>query len=222
MPFHAVLFDLDGTLLNTLQDIADSVNTVLAGSGFPTHNPDAYRYFVGDGSEELARRVLPEGKRDGTTITKVVRAIDIEYAKHWAKNTLPYQGVPELLDGIAKVGLKMCILSNKPQQFTEMTVARFLPKWQFDIVVGAQPGVPKKHDPTTAIQIARTLDIPTGEFLYLGDTATDMKTAVAAGMYPVGALWGFRTADELETAGAKVLAETPSDILRLLQPNLHA
>ncbi len=217
MAFRAVLFDLDGTLLNTLQDIANSVNTVLARAGLPTHDIDAYRYFVGDGSYELARRVLPERYRDKQSIAEMVNEIDDEYNRRWAENTTPYAGIPTMLDGLTRMGFNKCILSNKPQIFTELTTARFLSTWQFDIIMGAQPGIPRKPDPTAALKIARKLNFKPEEFLYLGDTATDIKTATAAGMYPAGAVWGFRTAAELREAGAKVLAESPAEITQFLE-----
>jgi len=216
MSFSAVLFDVDGTLLDTLQDLANSVNAVLARSGFPTHPVNAYRYFVGDGATELARRALPESHRDFLTIEKTVSAIDEEYANCWAENTHPYPGIPELLAGISKLGLKMSVLSNKAQYFTELTLARFLTGTPFDIIFGAQPGLPHKPDPMAALYIAQKMEISPADFMYVGDTATDMKTAVAAGMYPVGVLWGFRQADELRQAGARVLAAAPADILALI------
>jgi phosphoglycolate phosphatase len=216
MPFRALLFDLDGTLLDTLRDIAESVNTVLIHYGHKTHDIDAYRYFVGDGSVNLAWRALPETSRNNNTVNAVVQAIDEEYNRRWAAHTTPYKGIPEMLDALTSRGLIKCILSNKSQKFTEMTVARFLPHWHFDMVVGAQPGIRLKPDPAAALSIARQLDIKTDDFLYVGDTATDMKTAIAAGMFPVGALWGFRTAAELKAAGAKYLLQSPFDILSFI------
>jgi phosphoglycolate phosphatase len=216
MSFHAILFDVDGTLLNTLQDLTDSVNAALARFGFPQHEIEAYRYFVGDGSSELARRALPKQYRNTKTIEKIVKATDEEYTKRWADNTVPYEGIPELLDAISNINFKKCILSNKKQSFTELTLAHFLTRWHFDLIIGAQPGLPRKPDPTAALLIARRMNLIPKDFLYLGDTATDMKTAVAAGMYPVGALWGFRTATELRNAGAKVLVPTPAGILSLI------
>lgn len=217
MSFQAVLFDVDGTLLDTLQDLADSVNAVLTRSGFPPHKVDAYRYFVGDGSTELARRALPDSVRNGLNLEDMVNAIDDEYTRRWAVNTHPYPGIPGLLSSISRLGLKQCVLSNKKQSFTEMTLARFLPEHHFDIVIGAQPGLPRKPDPTAAFRIAGRMQIKPGDFVYVGDTATDMKTAVAAGMYPVGVLWGFRDADELLNSGARILVAAPNDILSLLR-----
>ena len=216
MKYKAVLFDLDGTLLNTLQDLADSVNSVLSSSGFPEHGLEAYKYFVGDGIEELAHRALPEKHRDKATLAKCITAIREEYRKRWANNTRPYQGIPELLDALTARNIKLVILSNKPDDSTKATVSKLLSKWQFDIIMGASPSVPKKPNPKAALEIVQRLNIPANEFLYLGDSGIDMKTASAAGMYPVGALWGFRTAEELTANGAKALIRDPADLLALL------
>jgi phosphoglycolate phosphatase len=216
MIYCGLLFDLDGTLLDTLQDIADSANSTLAYFGFPQHELDAYRYFVGDGVETLAIRALPEDRRDQMTVNEVVARIDEAYSLRWANNTRPFQGIPELLDALTNIGIRMAILSNKGQSFAELTVSTLLPKWHFDLVVGAQPSIPRKPDPTAALQIARQMSLIPTEFLYLGDSAVDMKTAVAANMYPIGALWGYRTANELLTGGARALFEKPTHVLSLL------
>jgi phosphoglycolate phosphatase len=216
MAYSALLFDLDGTLLDTLQDIADSVNSVLTYFGFPQHELDAYKYFVGDGVEMLAIRALPEDHRDQMTVDKVVARIDDVYSLRWANNTHPFQGIPELLDALTNIGIRMAILSNKGQSFAELTVSTFLPEWHFDLVIGAQPSIPRKPDPTAALQITRQMRLIPTEFLYIGDSAVDMKTAVAANMYPIGALWGYRTADELLAGGAKALVEKPTQVLSLL------
>jgi phosphoglycolate phosphatase len=217
MTYRAVLFDLDGTLLDTLRDLADSANYVLAGSGFPQHEVEAYRYFVGSGMRVLASRALPEDLRDRQTVDKIASEIEDVYSRRWAEHTLPYPGIPELLDALTTLGIRMAILSNKPQRPAELMVSRLLPRWHFDIVEGERPGIPLKPDPSAALQIARRMKMNPGEFLYLGDSATDMRTAVAANMYPVGALWGFRTAEELLAGGAKTLIQCPADLLPLLR-----
>ena len=216
MKFKAVLFDLDGTLLDTIEDLADSMNAALERLGFPTHSVQAYKYFVGDGVKELALRALPESHRDEATVTRCIAAMREEYGQRWAVKTHAYPGIPELLDALARIGMKTAVLSNKPDDTTKMVVAKLLPWWRFDLVMGQRASVPRKPDPTAALAIAKSLEIAPGEFLYLGDTSTDMKTAVAAGMFPVGALWGFRTADELKASGARVLLERPADLLGLL------
>lgn len=217
MVFRAVLFDLDGTLLDTIQDLAESMNRVLRSFHFPPHDVEAYKYFVGDGMENLARRAIPEKYREEeATVARCVAAMRHEYEKRWAQSTLPYRGVPELLNGLTAREISMAVLSNKPDDFTKMIVSRLLDGWRFKAVLGARPNVPKKPDPAAALEIARLMGIPPHQFLYLGDTNTDMNTAVSAGMYPVGALWGFRKADELTAGGAKELIQHPTDLLRLL------
>ncbi len=215
--YRAVLFDLDGTLLDTVQDLADSVNVVLRRHGFPEHDVQAYKYFVGDGVEELARRALPEEQRREPLLSRCVAAIREEYSHRWANNTRPYEGIPELLDALSASDIRMAILSNKPDDSTRATVSRLLPNWRFHPVVGASASVPMKPDPGGALAIAHSLDLPPDAFIYLGDTATDMKTARAAGMYAVGALWGFRTAGELTQSGAQAIIEKPGRLLDLVR-----
>lgn len=214
--FQAVLFDLDGTLLNTLDDLADSMNAVLAGMGMPTHSRDAYRYFVGDGLEILARRVLPQDNLNQTTIQRCVDGMRTQYQTHWADKTVPYEGISELLDALTSRGLQLTILSNKPDDFTRLMVNHFLPAWDWKIVRGARPETPKKPNPDGALAIAGELKLAPAQFLYLGDTNTDMRTAIAAGMTPLGALWGFRTREELEEAGAQAVLQHPLELLNFL------
>lgn len=216
MKHQAILFDLDGTLLNTLADLANCMNSVLIRHGFPTHLPEKYKYFVGDGVERLVWRAIPEEHRNSVTLEKCLTDMLAEYGRRWMEHTGPYPGVPELLDALTERNLMMAIFSNKNDEFTQLTVREFLAKWHFQAVVGARPSAPKKPDPTTPLAIARQLGIAPANFLYVGDTDTDMQTASAAGMYAVGVLWGFRGAEELLRSGAQVLVEKPADILQLL------
>jgi phosphoglycolate phosphatase len=214
---QAVLFDLDGTLLDTLEDLADAVNAVLASLGYPRHPVDAYRYFVGDGVEALMRRTLPPDAAGDVQLMK--RAVDLqraEYRNRWYAKTRPYPGVPELLAALELRRIRMAILSNKPDAAVEEMVHHFFPEVRFEIARGARPGVPVKPDPGAALQVAAEMGLEPGGFLYLGDTNTDMRTALAAGMLPVGALWGFRTEDELKESGAARLIAEPWDLLGLL------
>ncbi len=216
MSYRAVIFDLDGTLLNTLQDIADSTNTGLSKLGYPRHETEAYKLLVGEGREALALHALPEGHRDDATVDKLVAFINEEYGQHWADNTRPYPGIPQLLDELVRKKIRLAVLSNKAHEFTELMVTQMLSSWHFDAVVGASSALPKKPNPAGALQIARDLCIHPAGFLYLGDSGIDMETAVRAGMYGVGALWGFRSAGELLASGAKALIETPERLLKLL------
>ncbi|HEX7318833.1 MAG TPA: HAD family hydrolase [bacterium] len=215
MKFKAVLFDLDGTLLDTLDDLADSMNAVLKDLGFPGHEVGAYRYYVGDGMEVLCQRVLPDDHRDPAMIEKCLAGMREEYGKRWNIKTKPYDGIPQVLEALAAQSIKTAVLSNKPDDLTRVTIDRLLPKWKFDIVLGERPGVPRKPDPAAALEIAQRLDIKPEQIVYLGDTGIDMKTATAAGMYPVGALWGFRTREELLENGAAMVIAEPTGLLKL-------
>lgn len=216
MRFKAIIFDLDGTLLDTLEDLSNAANRVLERNGFPTHNTDAYRYMVGDGAVVLMRRALPEDKRNDVTILDCVRAFREEYERGWKIQTRPYDGVAEMLNALAVHGVKMAVLSNKPDEFTRRCVTEYLSRWTFALVLGQRDTVPLKPDPSGATEISRFLNILPSQFVYLGDTAIDMKTAVAAGMYPVGALWGFRSGQELLENGARLLIKRPPELLHLL------
>jgi phosphoglycolate phosphatase len=216
MNFHAVLFDLDGTLLDTLDDLADSTNFALRQLGFPEHPAESYKLFVGDGMEKLIRRSVPEDRCDPATLAKCISVMREQYAVRWAEKTRPYDGIPDLLDALTSRGVRMAVFSNKPDEFTQLCVARLLAGWHFEIVLGADPTLPKKPDPAGARQIAERFHVEPAEVVYLGDTGTDMQTAVAANMFPVGGLWGFRTADELIANGARLLLQKPLDLLRVL------
>ncbi len=220
MKFKAVLFDLDGTLLDTLEDLGDSMNAVLGRRGLPTHEMAKYKVFVGDGITKLAIRALPEALReDGALVADVVAEMRAEYAAHWAVKTRAYDGVPELLDALAERGVRMAVLSNKPDDFTKTMTAHMLPRWKFEWVIGDRGSTPPKPHPGSAFEIAANMGLEPREFLYLGDTNTDMMTATAAGMHPVGVLWGFRTGGELAASGARELIERPMDVLDILQSN---
>jgi phosphoglycolate phosphatase len=216
MRFQAVLFDLDGTLLDTIEDLTDAMNAALAAVGCPPVTIAQCKYFVGDGVRNFALRALPEGRRDEATLAKIMPIYRQAYMTNWDRKTLPYEGIPELLDALTARGLKFVVYSNKPDEFANLTVRKLLPRWDFAAIVGAREGVANKPDPTAAIEIARRLAIPPERFVYVGDTNTDMKTAVAAGMFPVGALWGFRTADELLANGAKALIKRLIELLAVL------
>lgn len=213
MRYKAVIFDLDGTLLDTLEDIADATNSVLSRFGFPQHDLQTYKYFVGEGIRSLIQRALPPKKFEEEFITHCVTLMRVEYGKSWTRKTRLYQEVTDILDFFTNQEIKMAILSNKPDDFTKKMAAIFLRRWPFSIVQGEQPFVPKKPDPTAALSIAESLKLPPKAFLFLGDSEVDMKTALAAGMYPVGVLWGFRTAKELIASGAKILIKNSADLI---------
>jgi phosphoglycolate phosphatase len=212
--FSAVIFDLDGTLLDTIEDISLSLNLVFERQGFPGHSLDACKKMVGDGMEVLVRRALPEGFRDDARVSGLVRDYREEYERAWRAHSRPFPGVAEMLEGLRSKGVRMAVLSNKSHPFTEIMTRELLP-FPFNAVRGAAPGVPLKPDPAGALAIASALGITPQAFVFLGDTGIDMETARGAGMFPAGALWGFRDASELERAGAGVLLEKPQDLLEL-------
>jgi len=216
MKYKAVLFDLDGTLLDTIDDLTASMNAALAQLGCPPRSIAECKRFVGDGVVAFAKRSLPADRRDEATVLQCVGSMRQHYASNWANKTQPYDGVPELLDALTQRGLKLAILSNKPDDTTQICVNELLGGWAFEIVQGVCDGVEPKPDPSGAIHVAATLGIAPEQFLYMGDTNTDMQTANAAGMYAVGVLWGFRTAEELTENGAATLLGSPCDLIELL------
>jgi phosphoglycolate phosphatase len=214
---RAVLFDLDGTLLDTLEDLADSVNAVLAARSLPQHAVDAYRYFVGDGATILMTRVLPAAHRTQATIAACVGEFTEVYAEHWNKKTKPYPGIPGMLDALVRRNISISVLSNKPHAYTRLCVEHLLPQWKFDVILGQGGDVPRKPDPGGALQVAAQVHVSPEDVLYVGDTGTDMQTAVAARMLPLGALWGFRTKEELLASGARAVVDSPGGVLHMIE-----
>ena len=217
MNYKAVIFDLDGTLLNTIDDLTDVMNDVLAEVGAAPHDVEQAKVCVGDGLRNYVLRVLPAARRgDEPLVAHCCERFREEYATRWGIKTRPYDGVPEMLTALAGRGVPVAVLSNKPDEFTQITVRELLGQWRFAAVRGVRADGVKKPDPAGAIEIAAGMGIRPAEFLYVGDTNTDMTTANAAGMFPVGATWGYRSRDELLAHGAKVLIDTPTDLLALL------
>jgi len=217
MKTKAVIFDLDGTLLDSLADIAESMNLVLSGMGFATHAVSAYRQFVGDGVSILARRALPADHGDEATVGSAVASMREIYRGRLTNKTRPYEGIPDLLDRLEEQGIRMAVLSNKPHDLTVSLVDSLLGAWPFDPVLGERPEVSKKPDPAGALEIASRLGLEASGILYVGDTPIDIATARAAGMPSVGAAWGFRTDSELAAAGATAIARAPVDVLQFVQ-----
>ena len=216
MTYKAVIFDLDGTLLDTLGDLADAMNLVLERNGYSPHPKEEYNYFIGDGVINLVRRTLPEDARDEETVGRVVKEFKAEYSQRWDATTTPFDGVPEMLEALKQRGITTAVLSNKPHEYTVKCVERFLAPGAIDIIQGVNDQCPPKPEPTGAKKMVEKLGIAPEEVVYLGDTNTDMETAVNAGFLPVGVLWGFRPREELEEAGAKKVIEHPSEIPALI------
>lgn len=207
-----IIFDLDGTLVDSLDDIADSVNAVLREAGLPAHSHDAYRAMVGDGLPKLVERA----SGPDADLPRLLAAARERYAAHCMDATRPYPGIVELLDALSHHDLRLAVLSNKPHSMTVEVVARTFPAATFAAVAGARPGVPNKPDPGAALEIAAELGVGPGETMFVGDTPIDVATALAARMTSVGVSWGFRSADQLRRAGAHHLIEQPARLLDLL------
>lgn len=210
--YKAVLFDLDGTLTDTLADIAAAMNRALRLHGLPEWPVDAYRYLVGNGAKILSERCVRERQELAPAVRQTYQAY---YQTHNLMATKPYAGIEEMLSALAAQGMVLAVLSNKPDADTKAVVRHFFPGIPFAVVRGQVEGVPVKPDPAGALAVAEALGVAPGDFLYLGDTAVDMQCALAAGMHPVGALWGFRTEEELRESGAEIIAAAPADLLAI-------
>ncbi len=215
--FGVLVFDLDGTLLDTLSDIATSSNRVLAARGFPTHAVETYRPLIGDGPEDCLRRALPEHHRSDAMVLECLAAYRAEYARNWNRATRPYEGIPALLATVVARGAEMAVLSNKLQRDTERCLEAFFPGSRFAPVLGQDGRRRRKPDPSGALEIAQGLGVAPEDCLLVGDTEIDMATARAAGMFPLGVLWGYRAAADLTRAGAERLVREPAEILELVR-----
>jgi len=216
---RAVIFDLDGTLLDTIDDITGATNRVLEARGLAPFSTGETKLLVGDGIDEMVRRTFALRGIDtlsDVAVDAIIQDYRREYEACWRAHSRPYSGIPELLGELSRRGTKTAVLSNKSHVFTAVMTAELLAGFRFDAVRGAVPGVPLKPDPGPALAIAAGLGVAPGACAFLGDTSIDMKTAAAAGMLAVGALWGFRTADELRESGASVLIARPPELLDLL------
>jgi phosphoglycolate phosphatase len=225
MKYKAVLFDLDGTLLDSLLGIADAMNRLLVQLNYPTHSLEKYRYFVGEGINELVKRALPQHHlqdfpTQGNANNELERLV-VEYRRiyeaEWRQTTKPYEGIPEMLDILENRNIKKGILSNKADAVTKNMVEVLLPRWNFSYVLGARNGYPQKPDPAVPQEIARSMDFKPEEMIFVGDTDIDMQTGTRSNMYTVGVSWGFRDVEELHSNGADKIITHPSELLPLLQ-----
>ncbi|MBQ7515617.1 MAG: HAD family hydrolase [Schwartzia sp.] len=211
MVYRAVVFDLDGTLVDSLADLAASGNELLSSLGQTTHPADAYRYFVGNGSRKLVERLLPDAGPEETE--RALATYKEIYARRLLEHTRPYDGIPELLAALRARGVKLAVCTNKHQTAAEAVLGKLFAAGTFDAFTGDRPSVPPKPDPANALYVMERLGIRPEETAYLGDTAVDMETAVRSGALPVGVLWGFRPREELTASGARVLLEKPLELL---------
>ncbi|PKL38978.1 MAG: HAD family hydrolase [Spirochaetae bacterium HGW-Spirochaetae-1] len=209
----AVIFDLDGTLINSLGDIADTMNHILAINNLPVHEEDQYRYFIGDGLQNLIIRSLPEDYRSDKFVSEMHRAYGVEYRKRCLFKTRPYPGIVTMLETLSMKGIKMAVLSNKSDEFTRYMVSELFPDNFFSAVMGSRNDTPRKPDPAGALMLAKQCEIEPACCLFIGDSNIDMRTGTNAGMLPVGVLWGFRTEQELRDGGAGSIVTHPGEIM---------
>lgn len=212
-----VIFDLDGTLLNTIADLAHSTNYALEKNGFPTHQLGEYNYFVGNGINKLFERALPEGEKTEENIAKIRRDFLAHYDVHNADNSRPYEGISELLLALQEKGVQIAVASNKYQAATSKLVGYFFPNIHFTAVLGQREGVKTKPDPGIVAEIREKAQVDAADTLYIGDSNVDMQTAINSGVDGCGVTWGFRPASELESYHPKYIAQKASDILSMLE-----
>ena len=217
MRTQLAIFDLDGTLLDTIGDLAVACNEMLARRGLPPHTYADYCLFVGNGILRLVERALPETLRTPDEVAAARADFVAYYTDHIDLHTQPYAGIPELLAELQRRGIRLAVASNKFQRGTEKLIRRFFPQIAFEAVLGQRPDVPMKPDPTVVEEILAATGVARREVLYVGDSGIDMRTASAAGVRSVGVTWGFRSREELREAGAGVLIDRPAEILGLLE-----
>jgi phosphoglycolate phosphatase len=211
-----IIFDLDGTLLDTIEDLANSVNYALMQHNLPIHPVESYRFFVGNGVNKLLERALPEDKRT----TDYVSMLKVDFLKHYFVHseecTRPYPGIPELLASIQEKGIKLAVASNKMHEATVKLINRFFPEIPFAALLGQREGFPVKPNPGVLEEIIRTAGVEKEEVLYVGDSGVDVATAFNAKVPFVGVLWGFRPRKELEEVGATAFVENTEELFKMV------
>ena len=214
--YQAVIFDLDGTLLNTIGDLADSCNHVLAAKGYSTYSTEQYKKFVGNGAAILMKRIHPEGTSQAELDDALVQ-FTVYYEAHKDIKTAPYDGIPELLNQLKSQDLRLCVLSNKPHEISTQIVKQYFGENTFDIILGKSPDFPIKPDPASCNYLIGKLGLDKSSVLYVGDSNVDMQTARNADLTSCGVCWGFRSEAELRAEGAAFLAHTPDDIFDIIK-----
>ena len=194
-----VIFDLDGTLLNTIADLANSTNYALKVLGYPIHEPDKHNFMVGNGINKLFERALPDGEKTEENVLRVRQEFVPYYDQHNADKSRPYPGVTELLETLQTAGMQLAVASNKYQAATEKLIAHYFPNIKFTAVFGQREGIPVKPDPIIVKEILQIAKVQEEETLYVGDSGVDMQTAINAGVTSCGVTWGFRPRTELES-----------------------
>lgn len=216
MQYSGVIFDLDGTLLDSLEDIANAANETIIAMGGQPHPVEAYKTMVGDGVVTLFDRAFPDVMVDPARRDRCLSIYNEAYDKHWHIRSKPYDGIMSMLGNLQNENLKLAVLSNKPDTFTQKCVSHFFPTANLDIVLGHSDRFPRKPDPASAIWIGEKLGFTANRIAYVGDTNTDMKTAIGAGFSAIGVTWGFRPESELRECGAHDVAKTVNELEKIL------
>lgn len=219
MKYRLVVFDLDGTLVNSLADLAISVNYALKQAGLSAYEIERYKTFVGNGREKLVERAMGEAYSDVELREIVKKCFDEYYGEHCNDNTEAYPGCGEMLESLSAAGVKTAVLSNKPDEFVEKILKKIYPNHKFDIAWGKKPGYKTKPDPQALDEIIKTLGADKSECLYIGDSDVDIYTAKNAGVDILGVDWGFRGRDELVSAGAEMVVSSAYQITEYINEN---
>lgn len=212
---NSIIFDLDGTLLNTIEDLANACNYALTTLGYKTHEVEKYKTFVGNGRYKLVERMLPEDNRSVENIEKALELFDSYYEKHMIDMTKPYDGIMEMLDCLISKSINIAVVSNKPHEFTTEVVKNYFGD-RFEVVYGHKKNTKEKPDPWAVLEVIDEFKVNKDECLYVGDSEIDINTAKNAGVKSVGVEWGFRGKGELESAGANYIVNKSEQILEIL------
>lgn len=211
-----IIFDLDGTLLNTIADLAHSTNHALNKLGYPIHEIEKYNFMVGNGIDKLFERALPEGEKSKENVLRVRKEFVPYYDVHNADDSRPYSGMPELLAYLQASGIQIAVASNKYQAATQKLIDHYFPEIHFTAVFGQREGVKVKPDPTVVFDILEVAKVTKEDVLYVGDSGVDMQTAANAGVTACGVTWGFRPRAELEEFSPQYIVDTAEEIKRLI------
>ena len=214
--YKTVVFDLDGTLLNTIDDLADAGNRVCAARGWPQHTVEEYKYFVGNGIPKLVERFSPPQARTPAVLADTLAAFQADYGAHLRDKTAPYPGIPALLARLKAAGVQLAVFSYKADPLARQVVADYFDAALFDAVRGALPGVPTKPAPQGTLALMQAIGADPAATLYVGDSNVDVDTAHNAGLPCCGVLWGFRTRQELTDAGAEHLAADAEELWNVI------
>lgn len=214
---HLVIFDLDGTLLNSIEDLGTATNFALRECGYPEHNLSSYPMFVGNGVSRLIERALPEDERNPENVLRLREKFTEYYNVHCADFTRPYPGIKDLLDTLQGMGIRMAVASNKYQEAAEKLIYKFFPEIEWSAVEGQKEGVPVKPDPSIIFEILAKSPARKSKVLYVGDSGVDMETARRACVDSAGVTWGFRPVKELRDYHADNIVNSPEEIIAIVK-----